>query len=68
MERLTVGINEAAEMLGICQKTVYTMTSPRGDLPCVRVGTRVLYSVEDIRAWVESRKTRPATEPEGGAE
>lgn len=43
---------EACEALGgICLKTLYNVTQPRGTLPCIRIGSRVLYSPDDLRAW-----------------
>ncbi len=59
-QRLLLSAREAATSLGICEKTLWAMTAPRGDLRCVRIGRRVLYDIADISRWVESRK--------GGAE
>jgi len=48
---------EAAHRLSICEKTLWTVTHPRGSLPCVRLGKRVLYDPNDIRQWIEQQKT-----------
>jgi predicted DNA-binding transcriptional regulator AlpA len=40
----------------VCQKTLWSMTEPRGDLPCVRIGRRVLYDRRDLLAWIDRRK------------
>ena len=47
---------EAAGSLSIRQKTLWSMTRPRGDLPCVRIGSRVLYDPRDLAAWIDARK------------
>jgi len=65
---LLLGASDAAKSLGVSRKTLYNHTAPRGDLPAVRIGARVLYDVADLRAWIERRKTRPeASMAEGGA-
>ncbi len=56
MPKMLLSAREAAEALSICQKTLWSHTQPRGDLPAVRVGTRVLYSVPDLQQWIECRK------------
>jgi hypothetical protein len=48
---LLVGASEAARALSICEKTLWTHTQS-GDIPHIRVGRRVLYDVEALRAWV----------------
>jgi len=49
--------NQAAEFLGgISPVTLITWRSTkRYDLPYVKIGGRVFYRVEDLRAFVESR-------------
>ena len=54
-------IREVAEKIGLCEKSVWNVTAPRGDLPCVKLGARTLYRDEDIDAWVESRVVRPTS-------
>ncbi len=54
--RLLLSAREAANSLGICEKTLWATTAPRGDLPCVRIGRRVLYFVDDLRAWIDQRR------------
>jgi hypothetical protein len=46
--RLLLSAREAAAALSICEKTLWSITRPRGDLPCVRIGRRVLYSVVEL--------------------
>ena len=39
--RLLLDTLEAAFALGVCQKTLWSLTVPRGPIPCVRIGRRV---------------------------
>jgi hypothetical protein len=48
-----------AEALGICPKSLWLRTVPRGTIPCVRIGTRTLYDPCDLQDWIKSAKVRP---------
>lgn len=50
---------EAAEMLGVSERTVWNLTAPRGPIPCVRIGRSVRYSQSSLRAWVEQQQEQP---------
>lgn len=54
--RLLLPAPEAAQSLAVCPKTLWSITEPRGDLPCVRIGRRVLYDPADLRVYIESKK------------
>ncbi len=54
-------IREVAEQTRLCEKSVWNATAPRGDLPCVKLGSRVAYRPADVEAWIESRVVRPAS-------
>ena len=56
-----VNIRSVADQTGLCEKSIWNATAPRGDLPCVKLGSRTLYRPEDISAWIASRVIRPAT-------
>ncbi len=43
---------DAAKALGIGQRKLWQLTSPRGPIPCVRVGTCVLYPTALLEAWL----------------
>jgi hypothetical protein len=62
--KLLLSAREAAAALGVCQKTLWVWTMPRGPIPCLRLGHRVLYSVESLRAWIEKQAGNGA--PEAG--
>jgi len=52
MERMLVNVTEAAEALGISPRTLWEHTSPRGSIPAVRIGKRVMYFPESLRWWI----------------
>lgn len=54
-ERLTLTVEEAAQMLGICSKKVYTLTH-RADFPTIKLGRRTLISREGLREWVRKQE------------
>lgn len=53
-------IREASKLLNLCEKSIWNHCCPRGDLPCVKLGARLLFRRDDINAWVDSRVVRPA--------
>lgn len=48
---LTMSVEEAARELGICVKSVYTLTH-RADFPTIKIGRRTRISREGLREWV----------------
>ena len=55
--RLLLSPRYAAKALSISEKTLWSNTAPRGDIPVVRVGARgVRYSLEALQQWVERRQ------------
>jgi hypothetical protein len=54
--KLLLAAREAAAALSICEKTLWAHTRPRGSIPCVRIGSRVLYDPRDLEAWIDARK------------
>ncbi len=55
-EPFLVDATEAARLLSISTRTLWTMTD-RGEIPCVRIGRAMRYSVDDLRAWIERART-----------
>jgi len=51
-EKLLLGKAQAAILLGISARTLWGITSPRGPIPCIRIGHRVLYPYDLLRDWV----------------
>lgn len=52
--RLTVNRKEAAAMLGISERLLWTWTNA-GHVPHVRIGARVLYPIEALRQWLDEQ-------------
>lgn len=48
--------NQVAEALGVSQRTLEGWRYRGGGPEFIRAGSRVRYSVEDLRAWIEERK------------
>ena len=45
---------EAAAAIGICPRTLWTMTQ-RGDVPHVRIGRAVVYPVRELQDWLTAQ-------------
>ncbi len=56
-QRRLLTVPQVAEMLGVCQRTLFSLTAPRGPLPAVRIGRRVLYDPNDVQLFVNRCKT-----------
>ncbi len=54
--KLAVSAREAAAMLCISERLLWSWTKS-GKVPHLRVGVRVLYSVESLRAWVNEQSS-----------
>lgn len=54
-DKLTLSVEEAAEQLGLCSKTVYTLTH-RADFPTIKIGRRTRISYEGLREWVRKQE------------
>lgn len=54
--KLLLSAREASHALGICEKTLWNITAPRGPLEAVRIGRSVRYSVKDLQAFIEGQK------------
>ena len=57
LEPLTVNAKTAAKMLGVCERTVRTLTK-MGELPVVKILGRVLYRPDDLIEFVQQRTQR----------
>lgn len=45
---------EAAKSLAVCDKTLWSITRPRGALACVRIGRSVRYDPKDLRRYIDA--------------
>ena len=52
---LALNAKQAAKAFGISEKTLWSYSKPRGPIPCVRVGKRVVYSVSALQAFLEQQ-------------
>jgi hypothetical protein len=55
---LAVGTPQAALMVGISARTLWANTSPRGTLRCARIGTRVVYEIDELRRWLAEQAAK----------
>jgi hypothetical protein len=56
--RLALRPREAAIALGMSEKTLFSRKFPRGDIPAVKVGSRVAYFPHQIREWADREFAR----------
>ncbi len=54
--KLLLSARDAAKALSISERTLWGLTAPRGPIPCVRLGGRVLYSPESLRRWIAGQQ------------
>ena len=54
--RLLWTAEQAARSLSISPRSLWSLTRPRGDLPAVRIGRRVLYDPRDSARLIDQRK------------
>ena len=52
--RITISTKEAAQLLGVSLPTMYELVHIEG-FPSIRVGKKILVSVEGLRNWVNER-------------
>ena len=53
---MLVNEREARRLLGgLCAKTMYNLRRA-GELPGVKIGSRIMYDVADLRAFIERQK------------
>ena len=54
--RLLLSVPEAAKALGrISERTLFSLTAS-GEIRCVRIGRRVLYSVEELQRFIQQHE------------
>jgi excisionase family DNA binding protein len=60
--KLLLTPREAADALSVCEKTLWSMTAPRGDLRPTKIGRAVRYSVAELERWIaEQQRVEVAT-------
>lgn len=53
---LLVKAKEAATVLSISERKLWELTN-RKEIPCIRVGRSVRYSLADLSAWIDRKRT-----------
>lgn len=56
---LAVPARDAARMLSISERALWSLTAPRGPIPCVRLGRSVRYSVAALQRYLETGRAEP---------
>ena len=51
-KKLLLTPREAAETLSVCEKSLWSLTAPRGPIRCVKLGRSVRYSVDALREFI----------------
>ena len=55
LRKLTLSVEETAQMLGICVKSAYQLTH-RADFPTIKIGRRTRVSREGLQEWVRQQE------------
>ena len=55
IERIGVNVRTAAEMLGVCERTMWTLAQSE-KVRTTRVGKRVIFSVQSLREFIDGAK------------
>lgn len=55
-QRLLLKSRQAAPVLEISERQLWAQTTPRGPIPCVRIGNCVRYSPEALQAYIASQQ------------
>ena len=56
-EKILLNAKEAAAALSISPRSLWSLTASR-EIPAVRIGRSVRYSLDDLREFIESRRTK----------
>ena len=51
---------EAAKQLRISARALWSLTTPRGPIPCVRLGKAVRYAPRALHGWIEDQLSSAA--------
>jgi len=55
-EKILWSVRECAAKLGISERTLFSITFPRGSLKSIKVGTRVFYYPETVLTWIQEQE------------
>lgn len=57
-DKLLVDSKEAADLLSVGSRMLWTMTAPRGPIPSVRIGRAVRYKVSSLEEFISKSEKR----------
>ena len=58
---------QAAKAMNVSERTLWSITVPRGTLPAVKIGSRVVYFPHQIQAWADRQHaSQQVVETEAG--
>jgi len=60
-ERLLVTPSQAAKLLSICERTLFSLAAS-GQILRIKIGRAVRYSPDDLQRWIDERKESPGRE------
>ena len=65
-DALLVDARTAARMLSISERSLWSITAPRGPVAVVVIGRSVRYSIDDLQKFIDHQKQqRPASDQTG---
>ena len=53
LTKLLLSVREAAYQLGVSPRHLFSLTAPRGPIPAIRLGKRVMYRPQDLEAFLQ---------------
>ncbi len=56
LPKLLLTAREAARALSISARSLWALTAPRGPIPSVRLGSRVLYDPRALRRFIDEQQ------------
>jgi predicted DNA-binding transcriptional regulator AlpA len=57
-KQLLIKSPEAATFLGVGERTLWSLTAPRGPIPSVKIGCSVRFDKRDLIAFVDAQKQK----------
>ena len=65
-DRLLIPARDAARMMSVSERHLWSVTHPRGSLMPVRIGARCLYSPDTLREWIAAQTASSSVESPAG--
>ncbi len=54
--KLLLSAREAAQTLGVSTRTLWALSAPRGRIPVIKIGGRVLYAIADLHDFIAAQR------------